>query len=244
MGDNGTLRYPAGFCWDNILAHGISGLVLFDKASQTVVKSPLGQGKADIDVERRIYERFKEHGGHENIVRYLGPYDIGIRLEYIHIYDFGGYIRANKVDYEQKIRWAQQIISALCFVHARGVVHGDLNIFNILLDANLNAKLADFAGSSLDGSPLLVVVTESHRRPGDTCCVEADIFAFGSTLYTIVTGQSPYHDLSDYEIDERFVHGSFPQTDSLGPLGKIISKCWRDEYPDAKSVHKEIEGMY
>ncbi|KAF1913690.1 hypothetical protein BDU57DRAFT_456586 [Ampelomyces quisqualis] len=114
---------------------------------------------------------------------------------------------------------------------------------NVLLDAHLNAKLADFAGSSLDGSPLLVVVTKSHRRPGDTCCVEADISAFASTLYTIVTGQSPYHDLSDYKIDERFVHGSFPQTDSLGPLGKLISRCWRDEYPDSKSVCKEIQGM-
>jgi serine/threonine protein kinase len=168
MRDNGILQYPSGFYRDDILTHGISGLVLFDKASQTVVKFPLDQDEADIDVERRIYERFKEHGGHENIVRYLIPYDIGIRLEYMHIYDFGSYIRANKVDYEQKIRWAQQIISGLCFVHARWVVHGDLNIFNILLDANLNAKLADFASSSLDGSPLLVVVTESHRRPGDT----------------------------------------------------------------------------
>ncbi|EOA84628.1 hypothetical protein ACJQWK_06522 [Exserohilum turcicum] len=243
MGDDGILRYPAGFSRDNILAHGISGLILFDKASQTVVKSPLSQGTADIDVERRIYERFKEHGGHENIVRYLGPYDTGIRLEYVHNYNFRGYLRANKVDYEQKIRWAQQIISALCFVHARGVVHGDLNIFNILLDENLNAKLADFAGSSLDGSPLLVIVTESHRRPGDTCCVEADIFAFGSTLYTIVTGQSPYPDLQDYEIDKCIKNGSFPPTDALGPLGKIISKCWRDEYPDANSVSKEIEGI-
>ncbi|KAF2245225.1 kinase-like protein [Trematosphaeria pertusa] len=243
MESDGILRYPPGFRWANILASGISGLILLDEASQTVVKYSLDWAKDNIDVERRIYERFKEHGGHKNIVRYLGPYDIGIRLEYIRIFDFKGYIRTNKVDYEQKIQWAEQIISALCFVHARGVVHGNLNLFNILLDENLNAKVADFAGSSLDRSPLLVVVTESYRRPGDTCCIKADIFAFGSTVYNIVTGQSPYHDLSDCEIDRRFERGEFPETDSLGPLGKIISKCWRDEYPDATSIHKEIKGM-
>ncbi|KAF2006465.1 hypothetical protein P154DRAFT_217861 [Amniculicola lignicola CBS 123094] len=68
MGDDEILRYLVGFCWDNILQHGISGLVLLDNTSQTVVKSPLGQGKADIDVERRIYERFKGEQRREHVV--------------------------------------------------------------------------------------------------------------------------------------------------------------------------------
>ncbi|KAF2241495.1 hypothetical protein BU26DRAFT_440690, partial [Trematosphaeria pertusa] len=80
------------------------------------------------------------------------------------------------------------IISALCFVHIRGVVYSNLNIFNILLDANLNAKLADFTSFSLDRSLLLVVVTESYRRPRDTYYIKANIFVFSSTLYIIIIG--------------------------------------------------------
>ncbi len=241
---DGHIQYPTGFCWEDIVAYGTTGLICLDKASQTVVKSPhRDEDKPSIDVERRIYERFQEHGEHKNIVRYYGPYEDSIRLEYVPNYDFRAHLSTHEVDSEQKLRWAQQIIDALCFVHSRHVIHGDLNIQNILLDEKLNVKLADFAGSSLDGSRLSVVVTASHRRPRDTLCIQGDIFALGSTLYKIITGHNPYHDLTEREIEALFLKESFPQTDSLGPFGEVISKCWRGKYKNTNSVCKEIEGI-
>lgn len=71
---------------------------------------------------------------------------------------------------------------------------------NILLDERLNAKLTDFGDSSLDGSPLLVSVTASHQCPGPALSIHRDIFALGSTLYEIMTGNVPYDEVAEEEI--------------------------------------------
>lgn len=99
----------------------------------------------------------------------------------------------------------------------------------------------DFAGSSLDGSPLFVVVTDSHRIPRDSLCIQGDIFAFGSLLYRIITNRNPYHGLSEHVIASLFLNGKFPDTSALGSLGGVISKCWRGMYDNTESMCKDIK---
>lgn len=58
-------------------------MALLDRSSHTIVKSPHEEkNKAAIVIERRIYERFGENGGHMGLLQYYGPYESGIRLEY------------------------------------------------------------------------------------------------------------------------------------------------------------------
>lgn len=97
----------------------------------------------------------------------------------------------------------------------------------MLLDRRLDAKLADFAGSSLDGSPLLIGVTASHEYPGPLLSTEADIFALGSTLYELMNESRPYAGLSDRAIMERYKRGEFAETESLGSVGHIIKNVDR-----------------
>jgi hypothetical protein len=109
-----------------------------------------------------------------------------------------------------------------------------LNLNNVLLTKDLDTKLADFGGSSLDGSDLLVVVTASHRFPGTLLSNEADI---------LVTGKLPFQDLPEQEIKALFKEGNFPETDCLGPFGAIIRKCWQVKYKSVDDVLREVEGM-
>lgn len=224
-------------------------MVCLDAASNTVVKSAHGDDtKHSIEVERRIYERFQQNGRHSGLLRYYGPYESGIRLEYAPKWNLSNFLRKHQeIETQQRLCWAQQVTDALCFVHTVNVIHGDLTTINIFLTDTLDAKLADFGGSSLDGSSLLVIVNASHRYPGPLLSVEADLFALGSVLYNIMTGSFPYQDLlvegKENEIQALFKMGEFPETDSLGPIGAIITKCWQAKYDSAVNIRNDIEGM-
>ena len=113
-----------------------------------------------------------------------------------------------------------------------------------LFGENLNAKLADFAGSSIDASPLLVAVTPSHEYPGNPLSVQGDLFAFGSMLYEIMTGHAPYDNLAEREINSRYMNGVFPETGSLQGVGYIIQKCWRSRYKECEGIISDLGGIY
>ncbi|KAF1990327.1 kinase-like protein [Aulographum hederae CBS 113979] len=242
------INYPTGFRWANILAYGTISMVCLDPSTtpQTVIKFPHSISDAPaIDIERKIYERFEEHGGHKHIVRYHGTFEHAIRLEYVPNWNFKRYLDTNRetITQQQTLTWARQLADALSFVHERQVIYGDLNVHNVLLDANLDVKLADFAGSSMDGSELLVVVTASHLIPGENLSIQGDLFALGSTLYRIATGLNPYSELEEDEIETRFLNGEFPETKSLGRCGEVVSGCWRGEYTVADRVREDIEDI-
>ncbi|KAL2021761.1 hypothetical protein VTK56DRAFT_6704 [Thermocarpiscus australiensis] len=241
------IKYPAGFGLKDVVSYGISGLVVLDKASQTVIKAPLFDDcEASLSRERDIYERLTQRGGHQGILRYYGTVESGIRLEYAPNGDIRTLYAHGKEPVmmaKQHRQWAIQIVEALAFIHSAGVVHGDLTCHNIFLDKNFNAKVADFAGPSLDGSELLVSVAASHEYPGSTLSTQGDIFAFGSVVYEIMTGNAPYKGLADDEIESRYKRGEFADTASLGVVGTVIRKCWLGQYDGFESVAQDLKAQ-
>ncbi|ENN78011.1 hypothetical protein YQE_05497, partial [Dendroctonus ponderosae] len=93
-----------------------------------------------------------------------------------------------------------QIVAAVAYCHSQGVVHRDLKAENLLLDHNLNIKLADFGFSNqfsegnllstFCGSPpyaapeLFRGLQYDGRR--------ADIWSLGVVLYVLVCGSLPF----------------------------------------------------
>jgi serine/threonine protein kinase len=175
----------------------------------------------------------------------LGPCESGFRIEFASNYGLRKHIQdhGSEIPLEQRLRWCQQIADALAFAHSKGVIHGDLEWANIFLDEDLNAKVGDFAGSSLDGSPLMVAVTPSHRYPGLLLSKRADIFALGSTMVEVLCGQTPYEGCTDKEIKDLFDKSKFPETKHLGPVGTIIAGCWEGKLTSADEVSESIDGI-
>jgi serine/threonine protein kinase len=237
--------YPVGFGRNDVVAWGSTGLVVRDKASQTVIKTPSWEDDEPLmSREIEIYERLSQRGGHEGILRYYGTVEKGIRLEYAPNGDLRSFQKRQKdcIDGPRRLKWAAQIAEALDFVHEAGVIHGDLGCHNIFLDEHLNAKLADFAGSSLDGSELLVGVTPSHEYPGSALSTRGDIFTFGAVIYKIMAGEPPYGGLSEAEINSQYKNGEFADTVSFGEMGAIIRKCWTEKYPGFAPLAEDLRG--
>lgn len=103
---------------------------------------------------------------------------------------------------EQAATFAVQLLEALAFVHAQGVVHRDLKPANIIVTAESRLKITDFGLAILDTGSLAIpealVGTPSFMAPeqvrGEVVDHRADLFSVGLILFRMLTGSSPYGD--------------------------------------------------
>jgi eukaryotic-like serine/threonine-protein kinase len=123
------------------------------------------------------------------------------------------------------------IASALATAHKARITHRDLKPENILIDRDgtlMRGKLADFGIAKLHdqvgvmktgtqkilGSPGYMAPEQCGARGGVDS--RADIYAFGSVLYEVVTGQRPYPGNSLYELIQNVAtNAPFPPPSSL-----------------------------
>ncbi|MCX6875610.1 MAG: protein kinase [Verrucomicrobia bacterium] len=103
----------------------------------------------------------------------------------------------------EALRIIGQVCSAVIAAHAKGIVHRDLTPTNILLDADGNAKVADFGLAKLIGrdAPGLTRTNQAGFTPGFSppeqhaafshATPQTDIYALGAVFYYILTGRTP-----------------------------------------------------
>lgn len=236
---------PPGCSADNLLSWGSYGHVYLVEGGVEVIKA--AKTRADrlaINIEKQIYERLGHHAG---LLDYLGcqTYDHGtahaLRLGLAEKGSLSKYL-ANERSTDANLRfvWVKQLANTLHYIHSKNVVHGDLCCNNIFLDKQLNTRLGDFAGSSIDGSELLVACPSSHEPPWSCTMIKADIFALGSVYYQIMTGNAPFDQYSDDDVKEFFKDGNYPEVMCLGAVGDIIENCWKGRYEDMEAVLRDI----
>ncbi|KAF1953187.1 kinase-like protein [Byssothecium circinans] len=149
--------------------------------------------------------------------------------------------QTKQVPLSLRLRWVEQLIDAVRFIHSRRVLHGDISCNNVFLDNNLNVKLGDFAGSAIDNLPPLICYETSHELPGEDISTRTEQFALGSTTYEIMTGSKPYNDLPDHEVSAAFAKGRYPDLECVSAFKNVITKCWRQSYTSTEEALLDVK---
>jgi len=104
---------------------------------------------------------------------------------------------------ERALGFACRICDAMVYMHSQGVVHRDLKPENVLITTDGKVKLMDF-GIALDesarrltwtglsttiGTPDYMAPEQINGRHGDA---RTDIYALGTMLFEMVTGELPF----------------------------------------------------
>jgi serine/threonine protein kinase len=191
-------------------------------------------------------------GNHPRIIQSKGLTEYGLLLEFAPNGNLHDYLTTHpEVSLGQRLAWCIQLTEAVAYIHSKRILHCDVRHDNILLDLNLNLKLADFQGQHfsangdilLDGLSLESTKAYLPRKPADHASIKTDLFALGSTLFFIIMGHEVFSDLDGFkdedEIARRFSAGEFPLDPHI--CATITEKCWKQLYSSAEQVWTDLE---
>ncbi|KAF2841873.1 Pkinase-domain-containing protein [Patellaria atrata CBS 101060] len=130
------------------------------------------------------------------------PNDIIMVLEYAGGELFDYIVKHGKMAEDKARRFFQQIIGAVDYCHRHKIVHRDLKPENLLLDSNLNVKIADFGLSNImtDGNFLKTSCGSPNYAAPEVISgklyagPEVDVWSCGVILYVLLVGRLPFDD--------------------------------------------------
>ena len=161
------------------------------------------------------------------------------------------------------IKYSLDFLSAIVYVHSRGVIHCDIKPNNILIDDNNNAILTDF-GSALylnNGKARLKNVYYKHIAPeqctNSLISKKVDIYQIGTTLYRMCNGNyeydkqaKRYKDLNSLKV--ACARGRFPVRKKYLPhipkeMIKVIERCINinpdERYDDVLDIMNDLASI-
>ncbi len=239
------------------------------KSGATVaLKVPHLQYESDIAFYQR-FEREEKIGqklDHPNIVRVLSP-EAKTRMYLVMEFAEGRSLRAvqgdkGKLELPKALDFATQIASALVYLHSRGIVHRDLKPDNVLITPDGKIKLIDF-GIAMDeaarrltwfgltppvGTPDYMAPEQVRGKRGDA---RTDVYALGTMLYEMITGELPYaHGNAHATMRSKVTMDPTPPSDvmpSIDPkieeiIMHAIERSPRERYENMKQMLADLEN--
>jgi serine/threonine protein kinase len=124
----------------------------------------------------------------------------------------------------QRLTCVREVASALDYLHACGVIHGDIKSMNVMLTLGGAAKLCDFGGavqllSSIassasaaggDNAAMTLAWGAPELFSGGSKSTATDVYAFGIFMWECYTGQVPFHRVNPSFIAEQVMRGVRP----------------------------------
>ncbi|KAF9676598.1 hypothetical protein SADUNF_Sadunf08G0019300 [Salix dunnii] len=131
--------------------------------------------------------------------------------------------RKGRLSEDEARFYAAEVVDALEYIHAMGLIHRDIKPENLLFTADGHIKIADFGSvkpmqdscitvlpnATSDDKACTFVGTAAYVPPevlnSSPATFGNDLWALGCTLYQMLSGTSPFKDASEWLIFQRII---------------------------------------
>lgn len=232
-------------------------------AIKTILKSVIHANEAE-----EVFERFRSEAraaGRLSHAKIISIYEYGenedmayIVMELVRGKELTEYFdHGKRMSLNEGLRIVMQLLDALDYLHAHGIVHRDIKPANIMITTDGEVKIADFGIAKIDSSGHtqvgVVLGTPTYMAPeqfmGHDVDHRADLYAAGVILYLILTGERPFVG-SVIAIMHQAVHREATPPSQLNPdvsaqLDAIVTKAMakrpEDRFQSAKKFLRALK---
>jgi serine/threonine-protein kinase len=176
-----------------------------------------------------------------------------------------------RIEARTALRIAREVLSALCAVHANGVVHRDVKPSNViarfgergfprvhLMDFGVSKETTSRASSPSLTRPGAILGTPLYMAPeqmaGDPVDARADLYAVGVLLYEMLAGRAPFTGCSSAEIMAAVLRRDHPALDEVWPeapaalvalVARAMAERAQERFASARDMRDALDAsMY
>ena len=161
---------------------------------------------------------------------------------------------------EQIVAYGRQIAAGLAAAHARGLVHRDVTLRNILVAPDGRLKVADFGIAKAPGDTALTqtgvalgtaIAMAPEQVRGQAVTPATDVYGLGVLLYQLATGQPPFSGDTEVAVAVQHLQAEVRPPRQRNPalpawLERVILRALAKDpaarYPDAAAIGAALAG--
>ncbi|RPA90121.1 Pkinase-domain-containing protein [Choiromyces venosus 120613-1] len=231
-------------------------------AAKTVAKKSLQNQR----MKAKFFGEIQVHKTmiHPNVVKFIECFEdndnIYMILELCPNKSLMDMLRARKRFTEPETRFfLLQLLGALKYMHGKKVIHRDLKLGNIFLDADMNIKIGDFGLAALlvnendrkrtiCGTPNYIApeVLFGSGKEGQGHSFEVDLWGVGVIMYAMLVGKPPFQAGDVNIIYQKIRHNTFswPEEVPVSSAAKHLVHSILNHDPDARPTLDDIADHY
>ena len=198
----------------------------------------------------RVFDVAEDHGSQYIVMEFFPGKDLKQLL-----------IEKGRLSTHEALSIALQVANALAYAHARGIIHRDIKLGNIMIDNSGRAKIADFGiAAATDEISVTatgqIIGTPEYMSPeqarGEQLDGRSDLYSLGMVIYETLVGKTPYEGISRMAIVGKLIYEqeefalSFPEDVplSLQELVRLLLKKQAgNRLPDANTLVLKIKEL-
>ncbi|HWR81760.1 MAG TPA: serine/threonine-protein kinase [Candidatus Deferrimicrobium sp.] len=223
----------------------------------------------------RLIERFRQEAdklalldGHPSICRIKHFFSHGeetvIAMEYIDGITLEEKIQTERrLSVEESLQIVSDVLDILDFAHQKGVFHRDIKPTNIMLDRKGQVKIIDFGIAKAESDPHLTLAGTACGTPAfmapeqftpapDTNYALVDVYAAGTTLFAMLTGECPFKGDNEFAIRDAKLFTDTPKPRSINSeiprkveeiILKSLSRDPKMRFQSASEMRTALEAV-